>query len=334
MPIASDVIAAITDFAMARINILLMMATFVSGGVFAFLFLLADTDVSRNIRGFLRFFMPASGWLSHSTKIDVLLYFIIKFSFRWVALFAAILTTFLAEKAGAALSAWFQFDQKLQAGPVTIVILCIIMFMFSDLGEFISHYTQHKNRYLWEFHKIHHSATFLTPLTASRVHPVGVLLDAVFIGLCRVIPVTLIVFFYGLSIVELLAMQASASLIFSLLTLGTLQHTHFSISFGILDRIFISPRMHQVHHSVARKHWDKNMGSRLSIWDWIAGTAYLASRDEVQKYGIGTVEDERGDYQRVWWCFLGPIVKCAVAMRRAVTRTKRVILRPERAGGE
>ncbi|QEN91056.1 sterol desaturase family protein [Labrys sp. KNU-23] len=334
MPIVSDVIVAITDFAMARINILLMMATFVSGGVFAFLFLMTDTGVSRNVRGFLRFFMPASGWFSHSTKIDILLYFVIKFSFRWVALFAAILTTFLAEKAGTALTNWLQFDQKLQAGPISVVILCIIMFMFSDLGEFISHYIQHKNRYLWEFHKIHHSATFLSPLTASRVHPVGVLLDAVFIGICRVIPVTAIVFLYGFSIVELLAMQASASLVFSLLTLGTLQHTHFPISFGILDRVFISPRMHQVHHSVARKHWDKNMGSRLSLWDWIAGTAYLATRDEVQKFGIGTVEDDRGDYQRIWWCFLGPIVNCSVAVRRAIVRTKRLILRSQQAGGD
>ncbi|PRH86884.1 hypothetical protein C5L14_16485 [Labrys okinawensis] len=330
----SSVVAIITDFVMTHINILLMMATFVSGGVFAFLFLLTRTISSRNVRGFIRFFMPVSGWFSHSTKIDVLLYFIIKFSFRWVAFFAAILTTFLAEKAGATLGAWLQFDQKIQAGPITVVILCIIMFMFSDLGEFISHYIQHKNRYLWEFHKVHHSATFLSPFTAFRVHPVGVLLDALCIGVCRVVPVTLIVFFYGFSIVELLAMQASTSLIFSLLTLGTLQHTHFPISFGILDRIFISPRMHQVHHSVARKHWDKNMGSRLSIWDWIAGTAYLATRDEVQKYGIGGIEDERGDYQRIWWCFLGPIVKCSAAIRRAAARTKRMMLHPERAGGE
>lgn len=334
MPTVSSAVAVITDFAMARINILLMMATFVSGGVFAFLFLMTDTGPSRNIRSFTRFFIPSSGWFSHSTKIDILLYFVIKFSFRWVALFAAVLTTFLAEKAGTALSVWFHFDQKLESGAITIVVLSIIMFLFSDLGEFLSHYIQHKSRYLWEFHKIHHSATFLSPLTASRVHPVGVLLDAVFIGMCRVIPVTLIVFFYGFSIVELLAMQASASLIFSLLTLGTLQHTHFPISFGILDRVLISPRMHQVHHSVARKHWDKNMGSRLSVWDWIAGTAYLATRDEVQKYGIGTVEDERGDYQRIWWCFLGPIVNCYVAIRRAVVRTKRLILRSEQTGSD
>lgn len=40
------------------------------------------------------------------------------------------------------------------------------------------HYCQHKISWLWAFHKVHHSAEGLTPLTANRHHPVDYALGA------------------------------------------------------------------------------------------------------------------------------------------------------------
>ena len=48
-------------------------------------------------------------------------------------------------------------------------VLVVFMFAFAnDTGNFFQHYMQHKIPILWEFHKVHHSAEVLTPVTAVR----------------------------------------------------------------------------------------------------------------------------------------------------------------------
>jgi hypothetical protein len=37
------------------------------------------------------------------------------------------------------------------------------------------------------------------------------------------------------------------------------RHTHLKLSYGRhLSALLLSPHYHQLHHSVAEKHWDKN----------------------------------------------------------------------------
>ena len=59
-----------------------------------------------------------------------------------------------------------------------------------------------------------------------------------------------------------------------------LQHSHVWISFrGVLGRIFVSPAHHQVHHSANPKHFNKNFGSCLALWDWMFGTLYVPGKE-------------------------------------------------------
>ncbi len=52
------------------------------------------------------------------------------------------------------------------------------------------------------------------------------------------------------------------------------------ISFqGWLGRIFVSPAHHQVHHSGDPKHFNKNFGSCLALWDWMFGTLYVPKKE-------------------------------------------------------
>ena len=47
-----------------------------------------------------------------------------------------------------------------------------------------------------------------------------------------------------------------------------LRHSHVWLSYGpVLSRLFISPAQHQIHHSVDPRHWNKNYGFVLAIWD-------------------------------------------------------------------
>ena len=46
-----------------------------------------------------------------------------------------------------------------------------------------------------------------------------------------------------------------------------------------VGRIFISPAHHEVHHSGDPKHFNKNFGSCLALWDWMFGTLYVPAKE-------------------------------------------------------
>lgn len=141
------------------------------------------------------------------------------------------------------------------------------LFLIGDFSRFLLHYLMHKIPLLWEFHKTHHSATALTPLTLYRIHPVEVVLanvrGALALGLCGGL---FVVLFPGkISVIEILGVNA-AMFIFNLLG-ANLRHSHIPLHFGQLENLVVSPAMHQLHHSNHREHHDRNFGSCFSIWD-------------------------------------------------------------------
>lgn len=83
-----------------------------------------------------------------------------------------------------------------------------------------------------------------------------------------------------------------------------LRHTHLWVDFGWLDRVLVSPAMHQIHHSEAPRHWDRNMGLLFSVWDQVFGTAYLPKEREDLVFGIGP-ESER--FRTAWDFWAEPV---------------------------
>ena len=72
---------------------------------------------------------------------------------------------------------------------------------------------------------------------------------------------------------------------------SNLRHSHVWISYGaLLEHLFISPAQHQIHHSVDRRHHDKNFGAVLAVWDWLGGTLNLASGERDLQFGVGGAE--------------------------------------------
>ena len=66
------------------------------------------------------------------------------------------------------------------------IISTLILFLAYEIGYFVDHYLKHRVSFLWELHKLHHTADALTPLTNFRNHPIdnivfGYML-AIFIG--------------------------------------------------------------------------------------------------------------------------------------------------------
>ena len=253
------------------------------------------------------FCFPRKHWISRSTKVDAVIYLVSKFTQRFITLACQLGVAFLVSAAVASFKLHLHIKSPLHETLAADVVCLCVIFAMTDFGEFLSHYVQHHVPMLWEFHKVHHSATLLTPLTTTRFHPVGNLIDGFFISAFLVPAVMLAELGFNLSLVRVVELSATVELFFALTFLRQLQHSHFRISFGVLDRVFISPLMHHVHHSAKREHWDKNFGSRLSVWDWWFGCAFLLPRKEPLRFGLGTEEDERGDYQSVTACYVRPL---------------------------
>lgn len=154
-----------------------------------------------------------------------------------------------------------------------------------DASRFGLHFCMHRFDFLWAFHKTHHSATVLTPLTIFRVHPVEHILyftrSLIVFGLVTGVFVWL--FSQRLTGLQILGVDAFGFL-FNFAA-ANLRHSHIWISFGRFEKLFISPAQHQMHHSV--DHANVNLGSVLSIWDGMLGTRQYAIRKVPMRFGIG-----------------------------------------------
>ena len=117
--------------------------------------------------------------------------------------------------------------------PLAIMALfTAVAFLAEDFSRFFLHYLQHKLPFLWEFHKVHHSAEVLTPLTLYRTHPVEIFCAGMRHGL--VMGLVTGVFFYAfrgqISGFDILGVDA-AGFLFNFLG-ANLRHSHVPISYG------------------------------------------------------------------------------------------------------
>ena len=168
-------------------------------------------------------------------------------------------------------------------GVIAASLLVAVVF---DFSYYVTHRLSHESPLLWPFHKLHHSAEVLTPITAKRNHPVFDLLRAV-MGIAMTAPVAGVIFgFFGVvEFTEIFGLTLMIALMN--VTGGALRHSHIWVDFGpVLDRIFISPAQHQIHHSLEPRHHDKNYGLTLAIWDWMFGTLYVPGEREALSFGV------------------------------------------------
>jgi sterol desaturase/sphingolipid hydroxylase (fatty acid hydroxylase superfamily) len=163
---------------------------------------------------------------------------------------------------------------------VTCSIVTLMLFLAYELGYWFNHWLSHKVPLLWEFHKVHHSAQVLTPLTNFRVHPVYTWIFANILAFSAAIANGIGNFMFGDTAYQYALSDTNIILVLFIHAYVHLQHSHVWISFrGVLGRILVSPAHHQVHHSDNPKHFDKNFGSCLALWDWMFGTLYVPQKE-------------------------------------------------------
>ena len=198
---------------------------------------------------------------------------------------------------------------------MTSLLLMLIVLLVRDFCDFYTHLLSHRWQWLWEFHAMHHSATFLTPLSGKRSHVVDDLFHAGVGGVVLAVTVGVLAYCAAIPPVEITLFGVDAYLICHLLNFNQLQHSHVHLSFGRLERFFISPAQHHLHHD--RDQSPRNLGALLSVWDRLFGT--FAYSQKPGSFVVGLPVDQQPHYDSVVKLYLRPFQNCWANARRALS---------------
>ncbi|NEN75513.1 sterol desaturase family protein [Pelistega sp. NLN82] len=193
------------------------------------------------------------------------------------------------------------------------ILYTLCLFVVSDFSRYILHRWMHKNKYLWQFHKVHHSAPLLNPLTFYRVHPIENFLFGLRYAISVGIMTGVFLSLFGPRI-NMWTVLGANGFVFIFSLLGThLRHSHLFVTYPKwLERFFISPAMHQIHHYKGYGRY--NYGGYLAIWDKLFHS-WLPSKAISTKPSFGMPQQEMQKYQNVSQLLFQPF--------RALIRLKR-----------
>lgn len=200
----------------------------------------------------------------------------------------------------------FQHSTIVESATITHNFLyTFFLLIAADVAFFLAHYMLHNNSILWEFHKVHHSAEVLTPMTAYRVHPVESAFTGTIAAICVGSVDGIMRSFYCDS-ATLVTLFSQNVFLFIFYFFGfNLRHSHIWFAYpAAVSKFFISPAQHQVHHSLDPQHYNKNLGYIFAVWDRLADTLYVPNGREDLKYGLAF--DEHLEFRTVFQLYVRP----------------------------
>jgi sterol desaturase/sphingolipid hydroxylase (fatty acid hydroxylase superfamily) len=151
---------------------------------------------------------------------------------------------------------------KVQSLPVWLSI--VLIFVMKDLMDYFIHRLLHKNDFLWEFHKVHHSVKQMGFAAHLRYH----WMENIIYKSIEYIPLSML----GFGLLDYFAANIVA------ISIGHFNHSNLNIPLGPFKYVLNNPQMHIWHHAKELpKNPEKgvNFGLSLSIWDYIFKTNYI-----------------------------------------------------------
>lgn len=175
----------------------------------------------------------------------------------------------------AAFGAHAAHASPLLAGAATTVVQVLAL----EFGYWALHYAFHRIPWMWAIHRVHHSAEVMTPLTEWRQHPLEFVAFANVLTLAMGASYGAMSWLFGPGAEPFTLFQLNIVLALHLMTFHHLRHSGVWIAAtGWLGRLVHSPAHHQIHHSTDPRHFDRNLGYALSLYDWAFGTLFLPQR--------------------------------------------------------
>jgi sterol desaturase/sphingolipid hydroxylase (fatty acid hydroxylase superfamily) len=259
---------------------------------------------------------PAKIYAHRSARVDYI--FFALNSILYAALLGPFATSgvYVSSQVTSLLGMLFTPQILIETSGIAITLFyALIMALLADFGIFLAHYAAHRSRVLWEFHKVHHSAEVLTPITAYRMHPLDDIITLSTIGVLIGTADGVVRFFIapGVSSYAIAGLSLVTFLFF--IAGFHLRHSHIWLSYGpTWSKIFVSPVQHQIHHSKAPRHWNKNYGFTFAFWDYLFGSLYIPKEREQIEFGIGNGEEQ--EYSSPLRLYFLPFKKALAAARR------------------
>lgn len=210
------------------------------------------------------------------------------------------------------------------------LLVGLLLVLATDFAVYWVHRLHHELPVLWPFHAVHHSAEVLTPVTVYRKHPLYDLVSSLLRNL-------LLGFVQGALLavavgrVEVSTIAGVNAFVVAFNVVGAnLRHSHVWLGYGRwLEHLLISPAQHQIHHSRALRHHDRNYGEIFALWDWMFGTLYVPRGRETLEFGLA---DREGRPLPQPHGSLGAALAVPLRESRAALRSRRAPP-PEPAGG-
>jgi sterol desaturase/sphingolipid hydroxylase (fatty acid hydroxylase superfamily) len=130
-----------------------------------------------------------------------------------------------------------------------------------DLYIYCFHRAQHRNRWLWRIHEAHHSGKDVDWLSGSRSHAFEILINQTI----EYAPIVL------------LGARADVALMKGVLDAlwGMYIHSNVDVRAGWIQYVLNGPQMHRWHHADDVDRRSVNFSTKIAVWDWVFGTAYL-----------------------------------------------------------
>jgi sterol desaturase/sphingolipid hydroxylase (fatty acid hydroxylase superfamily) len=147
-----------------------------------------------------------------------------------------------------------------------------------DLYIYLFHRWQHRSPLLWRLHEAHHSVKNVDWLSGVRSHALEILINQT----VEFLPLVVL----GAS-PTVIVLKGAVSAVW-----GMFIHSNLDIRMGRLQYVVNGPEMHRWHHADDLRVHDRNFSTKLAIWDWLFGTAFLPDpgQEKAQRYGLADVD--------------------------------------------
>ncbi len=174
------------------------------------------------------------------------------------------------------------YAEEHQKGLLYLVKMPVWLFVLAGLllldliSAWLIHWIEHRTKWLWIFHTIHHIDQHVDVTTANRHHPVESLFRAIFTLLAVTVsgaPIWIVMIYQSLSVL-----------------FAQFNHANIQLPRWLdqaLSWVIISPDMHKVHHHYKQPYTDSNYGNIFSFWDRTFGTFTYLNPNEIV-YGLDT----------------------------------------------
>lgn len=170
------------------------------------------------------------------------------------------------------LRSFFPTEGILSHWPIWALV--VFFFVTHDFYIYWFHRWQHHNKWLWRTHEAHHSTEHVDFIAGSRSHAIEILINQTI----EFAPIMLLLDAETAITVKFIKGTIDA-------VYGQFIHANINVNLGKLGYIFNGPILHQWHHAENVEVYHANFATKLSLWDYIFGTAYNPNR-KPEKYGV------------------------------------------------